>query len=113
MSTLYPTQSISVTSSVPIKQSISSTATISVSPTITTSSVQIIAANPSRIGLLLYNNSANSRYIAYAPTANSSTNMTVIIPTFATWVMPYPIYTGALSAIGNAGTGNILVTELT
>lgn len=88
-------------------------ATMSVSGAITTVTSQIVAANPLRRGLFIYNNSANSIYISYSTTASSSTKLTIILATFATWTMPYPIYTGALSAVRNAGTGNALITELT
>lgn len=90
-----------------------STAVISASPSITTSSAQIIGANANRKGLILYNNSANSVYIAYTSPANSSTNMTAIVATFAQWVMTFPIYTGAIYGIRNAGSGTVLATELT
>lgn len=92
---------------------ISGKATITVSPVITTVSQLIIAANPNRIGLILYNNSANSIYLAYGSAANSSTNMTKILATFANVTMEQPIYTGAIYGIRNAGTGTVLVTELT
>lgn len=90
------------------------TATLTVSPVVTTTSVKIASANVNRKGLILYNNSANSGYVAYGSAANSATNMTLIIPTFAHFVMPWPIYTGDLFAIRNgAGTGTFIVTELT
>ncbi len=91
----------------------SSVATISVSPVVTTTSQVIVQANYKRLGLIIYNNSANSGYIAYGSAANSSNNMTAIIPTFTQWVMTYPVYYGPIHAIRNAGTGTFLITELT
>ncbi len=91
----------------------SNTAAITISPVITTASVKIIDANPNRLGLILYNNSANSVYIALGSAANSANNMTFIIATFASLVIPAPVYTGAIYGIRNSGTGTILVTELT
>lgn len=88
-------------------------ATITVSATITTSSVKIISANPNRIGLILYNNSANSVYLALGSAANSSTNMTFILATFAHLILPSPIYTGDIYGIRNSGTGIVIATELT
>lgn len=88
------------------------TSTISVSATITTSSVKIIAANADRVGLILYNNSANSVYIALGSAANSNTNMSFIVPTFTSLVLPQPIYTGDIYGIRNAGTGAVILTEL-
>lgn len=89
------------------------TATIRVSPVITTTSQLILAANPLRKGLILYNNSANSVYVALGSAANSSTNMTFILATFAHLIFPSPIYLGAIYGIRNSGTGTVLSTELT
>lgn len=82
------------------------------SATVTTSSVVIAPANPARRGIIIYNNSGNSRYLTFGPTASSAT-CTMIIPTFAHIMMLGPVvYTGPISAIGNAGTGNFTITEL-
>lgn len=97
----------------PVSPQAASTATISVTATITTASVLVIAANANRKGLLIYNNSANSVYLAYGSAANSSTNMTRILATFTQFSMEAPIYTGAIYGIRNSGTGTCLVTELT
>ncbi len=92
----------------------SSTAAITASPAIlTTPSVKIIAANANRKGLYIYNNSANSIYIAFGSPANSSTNMTQIIPTFTAYVLPFPVYRGDIYAVRNSGSGSALITELT
>lgn len=92
------------------RQIVSSTTTTSAS--VATASVQIIGANPSRSSFMLYNNSANSCYVNFGPTASSSA-CSLIIPTFATWAWPFANidYTGAISAIRNAGTGTIILTE--
>ncbi len=92
-----------------------STSTISVSTTIPVNpnSVQIVAANANRKGLIIYNNSANSIYVAFAATANSANNLTVIVPTFTSYIMQFPIYTGVLAATRNSGSGSAIVTELT
>lgn len=79
----------------------------------TTASVKVVAANARRVGLLLYNNSANSVYIKYGSAGDTGNDMTVIIPTFATWMMPTPVYTGILYGKRNAGTGSVVATELT
>jgi hypothetical protein len=88
-------------------------ATVIATPSVTTTTVQLIDANPQRKGLMIYNNSANTVYIAYSATASSSVRMTLPIATFATWNMPSPIYTGPISGIRNAGSGTCMVTELT
>lgn len=92
----------------------SDTATITTTPFAQAQISKVIApANTNRKGLIIYNNCGNSIYVAFAATANSANNMTIIIPTFAHWVMPAPIYRGVISAIKNAGTtGSIQVTEL-
>jgi hypothetical protein len=77
-----------------------------------TSSAQLVAANTSRNGLLLFNDDANAAYIKYGTTA-SSTDYTVKIDSGAYWEMPKPIYTGRIDAIWAAdGSGALRVTEL-
>ncbi len=88
-------------------------AIITISPSILLVSQLIIAANPDRKGLIIYNNSANSVYLAYGSPASSSTNMTRILPTFTQFIMEVPIYTGPIYGIRNAGSGTCLVTQLT
>lgn len=89
-----------------------SRAKITVSPVVTTTSQKIISANPERIGLIIYNNSSNTGYIAFGSTANSANNMTRPITTFAAWDSPLPVFTGEIYAIRNAGTGTFIITEL-
>jgi hypothetical protein len=88
-------------------------ATVAATPTVATTSVLLIDTNLHRKGLLIYNNSANTIYIAYSTTASSATKMTLPIATFATWNMPLPIYTGPIAGIRNSGSGTCMVTELT
>lgn len=88
-------------------------AVITISPLITTVSLVVVAANAARVGLILYNNSANSVYLKFASVCTSST-CTLILATFAQYVMLGPVvYTGVISGIRNAGTGSLVVTELT
>ncbi len=89
------------------------TATIAVSAFIAQASVKIIDANANRKGLILYNNGANSIYLALGVAANSSNSMTFILATFAHLILPSPIYTVAIYGIRNAGSGTVLATELT
>ena len=88
-------------------------AAITASPTITTTSTLILPANPKRVGLILWNQSANSVYVAFAENGNSSTKMTLIIGAYSSWVMQGPIYRGPISGIRNSGTGPVVATELT
>lgn len=95
-----------------IQNSVVSQVTVVASSTITTSAVKIIAANPNRKGLILYNNSANSVYLKYGAAGNGGTDMTAILATFNQFVMPLPIFTGEIWGIRNAGTGQVVATEL-
>lgn len=91
---------------------ISISSTVVVSATVTTTSVVVSPANPKRIGFILFNNSANSCYVNFRPTA-ASNQCTIIIPTFTQWVWPYSThcYQGPISVIRNSGTGQIFVTQ--
>lgn len=78
----------------------------------TPSSAIILPANPARIGFYIYNNSANSIYISFAPTSSGSTP-TIILATFAEKFMIGPVvYTGDISATRNSGSGPATVYEL-
>lgn len=88
------------------------TSATATSTTVATSAVQIIGSNPTRKGMKLYNNSANSVYVsAGVPPCNSSSTLFAIIPTFANYDFSTTLYIGSLCAIRNAGTGNVVVTE--
>ncbi len=87
-------------------------AVITTTASIATTSVKVLNENGSRLGLIVYNNSSNSVYIAFDTTANSANHMTAIIPTFASWTAPYPCYMGPISAIRNAGSGTLMITEM-
>ncbi len=86
-------------------------ATITTTASITTVSVKVLNENLNRKGLIIYNNSSNSVYIAFDVAVNSGNHMTAIIPTFAQWIAPVPCYTGAIAAIRNAGSGALMITE--
>lgn len=89
-----------------------SAAQASVSPNVAQASVVIAAANPRRMGYLVYNNGSNSCYICLGATASGAL-CHKILASFATWECYGPVcYTGVMSAIRNAGTGTINVCEL-
>ncbi len=88
-----------------------SNAKITKTALITTVSQVIVPANPSRVGCLIWNPTANSVYIAYGPVCDGN-KQTAIILTNTTWAMPNPTYTGIISCIRNSGSGSIFVTEL-
>lgn len=74
--------------------------------------VQLLAANSSRKGLLLNNTDANAVYIYYG-TAATLTKFTAKIPANSYWEMPQPIYTGRIDAIWAAdGSGGLIGSEL-
>lgn len=82
------------------------------STNVVTTSVVILPANSNRKGFIIFNNSANSTYVTFGPTSVAST-CTRLIPTYASWeVTQGAVYTGAISAIRNSGTGIITVYEL-
>jgi hypothetical protein len=90
----------------------SSKAIITTSSSVGLTSVQIIGANPGRRGIIIYNNSSNSAYITYGPSSVSSTP-TRILATFSQFEMLGPVvYTGVISAVRNAGSGTLTITEL-
>lgn len=82
-----------------------------ISASVATTSVVVLPANRWRNGLTIYNNSANSVYLTFGPISSGST-CTRILATFAQWDMLGPvIYTGQISAIRNAGSGTLVITE--
>lgn len=79
---------------------------------ITTVTQVILSANPNRVGLLIWNPTANSVYISYSLICDAN-SQTAIVASNTTWVMPEAIYTGPISCVRNAGSGGINITELT
>lgn len=96
----------------PISFAKSTACTVVASPNVLLLPVKIIDANLNRIGLILYNNGANSAYFKYGSAGNAGTDMTFILATFSSWVMPQPIFTGAIYGQRNAGSGVVVATEL-
>lgn len=91
--------------------SFSDSATFTTTNAITNSSQQILAANPNRKGIMIYNNSSNSVYITLQGPA-SGTGCHLILAAFATWFSPGPvIWRGPLYAIRNAGSGALNIVE--
>lgn len=85
---------------------------MSTSLAISSTSVVVATANPNRKGLLLYNNSTTTVYIAYDSIA-STAHLTYAIAAATTWTMPAPIYQGVVTAVrASTGDGKLLVTEL-
>jgi hypothetical protein len=76
-------------------------------------SVQVLAANAARRGLILTNTDANVVFVKFGTTA-SATSFTVRIPALGNWEMTSnPTYTGRIDAIWTAaGSGALVVTEM-
>lgn len=98
---------ISATSAPPT----SATATLS-SVASSATSVVLSAANASRKGWYVFNDSTAILYVAFAATASTSA-YTVQLPTNTFYEMPpEPVYTGTISGIWSVVNGNARITEL-
>lgn len=79
-------------------------------------SQQLLAANPNRVGVTLYNASTQTLYLLLTSstvTGNqvaSATNMTVPIATDTSWTMPFS-YTGPIYGVWVSANGSALITE--
>lgn len=80
---------------------------------LSTSSVTVLAANSSRLGATIQNDSGQDVYIAFAATA-TTTAYTLLLPAGAYYELPVGggVYTGAISVIALAASGNLRVTEM-
>lgn len=74
-------------------------------------SVVIAAANVNRKAFSIWNNGSNSAYVTFGATSTSAAP-TFILATFTSITFFTPVvWTGQISAIRNAGSGNMVVTE--
>jgi hypothetical protein len=75
-------------------------------------SIQLLAANPNRIGAVIVNTSANKLCIKYGATADPAASFTYIIAPNGEWIMPHR-YTGRIDGIWAAADAGVAqVTEL-
>lgn len=75
--------------------------------------VTVVAANLSRMGLTIYNDSAATLTIKFGATA-SATSKTLDIAPYGTYEMPADApYTGIIDGLWSSATGAARVTELT
>lgn len=75
-------------------------------------SVTLLAENPNRLGVIIFNDSTEKLYVKYGLTA-SLTSFTTIVGVGAIWEMPRPVYVGRIDGIWAANsTGAARITEL-
>lgn len=77
-----------------------------------TSDTLLIAANPARKGLFIYNNSDSPLHVGLGTTPVSLTDGTLIISSHSGWNIPFN-FTGEIRGIWEAATGDARITELT
>ena len=76
------------------------------------SNVTLLAANPFRIGTIVFNDSTQPLRVKYGATASSS-SLSFKIGADEYWEMPEPIWRGQIDGIWDAANGNARITELT
>ena len=87
------------------------TATLTSVPT-STASATLLALAAGRHGFYVHNAASKSLYVAYAATA-SPTAFTFLVPPNTGYEGPLKGFTGVISGVLEAGSGNARVTELT
>jgi hypothetical protein len=75
-------------------------------------SAVLVAANPARRQVVIYNDAAKNLRIAFAATA-TATAFTHLIPSKQTLVLDLNGYTGDIAGIWEAAGGNARITEVT
>jgi hypothetical protein len=94
---------------IPVTQGSSSTASLT-SVASSATSVSILSSNSIRKGLILWNDSTATAYVAFAASSSTSA-FTIKMGPGAYWEMA-TLYTGAISAIWDVANGSMRVTEL-
>lgn len=82
------------------------------SVSVPTASTTLLAANSSRKNATFYNDSGGVIFLKLGSTA-SSTSFTVRLTSNDYYELPFPVYTGIITAIAASGTRDIRITELT
>lgn len=93
-----------------VVSTLSSTGTLT-SVSLTTSTQVLLASNASRRGFMIYNDSLNMLFVAFAATASTTAFSTKIQPGGA--YEPGIDYTGVISGISSAASGAARITEFT
>lgn len=83
-----------------------------ITASVTTSSSLILDADPDVKGTIIYNDSDDSVYLTYGPTA-AVANATKVIGPHAAWDIPGPaVWCGEISAIRESGSGVLVITSM-
>lgn len=101
----------SITNPLPTVERISTTATLT-NVSASASSVQLLAANANRVGLIIFNDSTSSLYMKFGTTA-STTNFTLKVFQGSSYEMTLPIFTGRIDGVWDVAVGSARITELT
>jgi hypothetical protein len=88
----------------------SSSPTTSVSNSVT--SVQLLAANPARVGATFYNDDTAAYVYLKLGTTASTSSFAIKIAPGGYYELPRPVYTGRIDGIATAATGAMRITEL-
>lgn len=105
-------QDVNIVSPIPLEITIEAAASSVVTrvPSSLTSTM-LVAANPTRLGLLIYNDSTANQYLKLGVTA-SLTDFTVRLTPRMFYEVSSPIYLGQIDVISSSTNGAIQVTEL-
>jgi hypothetical protein len=92
-----------------LRATVGTVTTVLVGAVVTT----LLVANPARTGCMIYNDSASRLYLKLAAGASLAT-FTVRIDSQGYYELPFPVYSGVITAIRAAGPAtSVQVTELT
>ena len=76
-------------------------------------STTLLVANAARLGCMIFNDAASKLYVKLGAGA-STANYTVRLDGFGYFELPFPVYTGIITAVRAAGpAASVQVTELT
>ena len=89
---------------------VANSALTNVASSITT--VNLIALNNSRKGLMMFNDSSSVCYVKLGATA-STTSYTIQMSPNSLYAMDTPVYSGVIDAIWTTANGFMRITELT
>lgn len=74
-------------------------------------SVQLLAANTSRLGARFFNDSSAVLYLKYGTTA-ATNSYTVQVGAGESFFVDTPVYSGRIDGIWSSATGTVYITEL-